>query len=126
MSTTATLTAMARGYRPQREWVSSVAVAKARTGSEEEATPPKKATKPGRHTPKQSREVNKRYTAPIPKSVRRSPTWFGPLLLVLLILGLLLIVGNYVGILPGSPDNWYLIGGLAGIVIGAMMATQYH
>jgi hypothetical protein len=47
-------------------------------------------------------------------------------LLVLLIAGLLLIVGNYVGILPGGTSNWYLIAGLVGIVIGAMMATQYH
>ena len=63
---------------------------------------------------------------PIPKSVRQSPRWFGPALLALLVVGLLLIVGNYVGILPASPDNWYLIGGLVGIVVGAMMATQYH
>jgi len=48
------------------------------------------------------------------------------MLLVLLIAGLFLIVGNYVGVLPGSPSNWYLIGGLIGIVVGAMMATQYH
>lgn len=83
--------------------------------------------KGGRTTPpKATREVNKRYTAPIPKSVRQSPRWFGPMLLILLVAGLLLIVGNYVGILPGGTSNWYLIGGLIGIVVGAMMATQYH
>jgi hypothetical protein len=80
----------------------------------------------GRATPPKSRDVNKRYTAPIPKSVRHSPRWFGPVLLALLVLGLLLIVGNYVGIMPGGTSNWYLIGGLVGIVVGAMMATQYH
>ena len=84
-------------------------------------------SKGGRTTPpKATREVNKRYTAPIPKSVRQSPRWFGPVLLILLVVGLLLIVGNYVGILPGGTSNWYLIGGLVGIVVGAMMATQYH
>ena len=80
----------------------------------------------GRATPPKSRDVNKRYTAPIPKSVRHSPGWYGPLLLVLLVAGLLTIVGNYVGIMPGGTSNWYLIGGLAGIVVGAMMATRYH
>ena len=80
----------------------------------------------GRTTPPKSRDINKRYTAPIPKSVRHSPRWFGPVLLALLIVGLLLIVGNYVGIMPGGTSNWYLIGGLVGIVVGAMMATQYH
>jgi hypothetical protein len=96
-------------------------------GSDEGTSPKKKPVASGRATPpKDTREVNKRYTAPIPKSVRHSPPWYGPLLLALLILGLLLIVGNYVGILPASPSNWYLIGGLVGIVTGAMMATQYH
>jgi hypothetical protein len=108
-----------------------VLVAKARAGSDEGASakerPAKeRPAKAGRTTPPKTREINKRYTAPIPKSVRRSPPWFGPVLLVLLVVGLLLIVGNYVGILPGGTSNWYLIGGLVGIVVGAMMATQYH
>ena len=102
-------------------------MARGRTSSDEGTPAKKKAAPGGRATPpKDTREVNKRYTAPIPKSVRQSPRWFGPVLLVLLVLGLLLIVGNYVGILPASPSNWYLIGGLLGIVVGAMMATQYH
>ncbi len=107
-------------------------MAKARAGSDDGASskeqPAKQQpAKSGRATPpKGEREINKRYTAPIPKSVRQSPRWFGPMLLALLIVGLLLIVGNYVGVLPGSPSNWYLIGGLIGIVVGAMMATQYH
>jgi hypothetical protein len=96
-------------------------------GSDEGTSPKKKPARAGRATPpKETRELNKRYTAPIPKSVRHSPRWYGPLLLVLLVAGLLLIVGNYVGIMPGGTSNWYLIGGLVGIVAGAMMATQYH
>jgi len=102
-------------------------VAKARQGSDEGAPSKKRTASAGRATPpKDTREINKRYTAPIPKSVRQSPPWYGPLLLALLILGLLLIVGNYVGIMPGGTSNWYLVGGLIGIVVGAMMATQYH
>jgi hypothetical protein len=102
-------------------------VAKARTGSDEGTSPNKKPTASGRVTPpKDTRELNKRYTAPIPKSVKHSPRWFGPVLLVLLVIGLLVIVGNYVGIMPGGTSNWYLIGGLLAIVVGAMMATQYR
>jgi hypothetical protein len=98
------------------------------TPSSGRATPSSGRATPssGRATPPKSRDVNKRYTAPIPKSVRHSPGWYGPLLLVLLVAGLLMIVGNYVGIMPGGTSNWYLIGGLAGIVVGAMMATRYH
>lgn len=101
-------------------------VAKPRAGTEQ-GTAKNKQAGSGRATPPQNkREINKRYTAPIPKSVRHSPPWYGPLLLVLLVLGLFTIVGNYVGILPGGTNNWYLVGGLVGIVVGAMMATQYH
>jgi hypothetical protein len=101
-------------------------VAKTRAGSEE-PTPAKERPKSGRVTPaKNSRAVNKRYTAPIPKSVRTSPRWYGPLLLALLLVGLFMIVGNYVGILPGGTSNWYLVSGLSAIVVGAMMATRYH
>ncbi|MFZ2056657.1 MAG: cell division protein CrgA [Acidimicrobiales bacterium] len=98
------------------------------TPSSGRATPTSGRAMPtsGRTTPPKSRDVNKRYTAPIPKSVRHSPGWYGPLLLVLLVAGLLVIVGNYVGIMPGGTSNWYLVGGLAGIVVGAMMATRYH
>jgi len=106
------------------------AVVKERTGAVESPTGVRarsKADKPGRVTaPKGDRAVNKRYTAPIPRSVRVSPRWFGPVLLALLLIGLVLIVGNYVGILPGGTHNWYLIAGLVAIVTGAMMATQYH
>ena len=102
-------------------------MAKARPGSDAGTSSSKKPASAGRATPpKDKREVNKRYTAPIPRSVRQSPRWFGPVLLALLIVGLLLIVGNYVGILPGGTSNWYLVAGLVGIVVGAMMATQYH
>ena len=101
-------------------------MARTRAGSDEQSGKGR-APKPGRVTaPKSERVVNKRYTAPIPKSVRRSPPWYGPVLLVLLLLGLFLIVGNYVGIMPGGTSNWYLVSGLVSIVVGAVMATRYH
>jgi hypothetical protein len=40
--------------------------------------------------------------------------------------GLLLIVLNYVNVLPGGTSNWYLIGGIGAIVVGLFMATFYH
>jgi hypothetical protein len=67
-----------------------------------------------------------RYTPPIPKEVRHSPRWFPFVLLGFLIVGLLLIVLNYVNVLPGGTSNWYLIGGIGAIVVGLFMATFYH
>ena len=55
-------------------------------------------------------EESGRYTAPIPKSVRHSPPWFGALILVLLIGGVAVIMVNYLALLPGvvtaRPGTW--------------------
>ncbi|HLX87030.1 MAG TPA: cell division protein CrgA [Acidimicrobiales bacterium] len=67
-----------------------------------------------------------RYTPPIPRSVKVSPKWMGPLILVLLVLGALTIVLNYFDQLPASPTNWYLLGGIALIAGGFVTATQYR
>jgi LPXTG-motif cell wall-anchored protein len=47
-------------------------------------------------------------------------------LLGLLILGVILIILNYVQVLPGSPTNWYTLVGLICILSGAMLATRYR
>jgi hypothetical protein len=67
-----------------------------------------------------------RYTPPIPRSVKVSPKWMGPLILALLVLGALMIVLNYFDVLPASPTNWYLLGGIGMIASGFVVATQYH
>ena len=41
-------------------------------------------------------------------------------------LGVLMIVLNYLNMLPGDANNGYLLGGLALITIGFVAATQYH
>jgi hypothetical protein len=50
----------------------------------------------------------------------------GPLILALLILGALMIVLNYFDVLPSSPTNWYLLGGIVLIASGFVVATRYH
>ena len=73
-------------------------------------------------------EESGRYTAPIPKSVRHSPPWFGALILVLLIGGVAVITVNYLVHLPftahGSP--WGLVAGLVMIFVGFLLATRYR
>ncbi len=67
-----------------------------------------------------------RYTRPIPRQVRRSPTWMMGAILGPIALGFLMIILNYAKLLPGSATNWYLLGGLVLIFGGGMIATRYH
>jgi Cell division protein CrgA len=84
-----------------------------------------RASKVGRY---KTAEESGRYTAPIPKSVRHSPPWFGALILVLLIGGVAVITVNYLAHLPGLGHGspWGLVIGLVMIFVGFLMATRYH
>lgn len=77
----------------------------------------------GRYT---SPEHSGKYTPPVPRTVRRSPKWFGVVVLALLILGVLLILLDYLTVLPGGVSAWYLVAGLVVIFVGFVMATRYH
>ncbi|MFM7068497.1 MAG: cell division protein CrgA [Actinomycetes bacterium] len=71
-----------------------------------------------------------RYTPPTSTVARGpSPRWVPIVMFGLWGLGLLMIVLNYMGVLPGSGDGgngWYLVGGLAAILAGIMVSTQYR
>lgn len=71
-------------------------------------------------------DPSSRYTPPVPRYVKESPPWVPALMFGLLIVGALAIVLNYLGVIPGSPSNWYLLGGLVGILAGIIVATQYR
>ena len=74
---------------------------------------------PARYTP----------TRTTSKGAGPSPRWVPVLMFALWGVGLLLIVLNYMGVLPGSEDGgngWYLVAGLASILAGIMVATQYR
>ena len=67
-----------------------------------------------------------RYTPPIPRKVKVSPKWMGPLILALLVVGALTIVLNYFNVLPAGPSNWYLVSGIVLIAVGFVVATRYR
>lgn len=81
------------------------------------------AERVGRYT---SPEESGRYTPPVPKTVRRSPRWYGVLVLALMILGVLMILLDYLTVLPGGVSAWYLVVGLVVIFVGFLMATRYR
>ena len=67
-----------------------------------------------------------RYTPPVVRTQKVSPRWVPALMFALLGLGVLTIILNYLGVLPGSSDNRYLLAGLAAITGGFITATQYR
>tara|TARA_B100001250_G_scaffold396166_1_gene401844 strand:- start:1932 stop:2186 length:255 start_codon:yes stop_codon:yes gene_type:complete len=48
------------------------------------------------------------------------------LMTVLMVLGVLMIVLNYLTVLPGSVSKWYLWSGLGLIGVGFIMTTEYR
>ncbi len=80
----------------------------------------------GRVTPKATSSTGGRYTAPVPRGQKVSPRWVPVLMGTLLAAGMLVIVLNYIGLLPAAPTNWYLIVGLALITFGFIVATRWH
>ena len=96
----------------------------------------RRTSKSGRTTPKggQHASVGRpssatdsgRYTPPIPKEQKVSPVWVPVLMFALLGLGVLVIVLNYVNLLPGDANNGYLLLGLVLITLGFVTATNYH
>jgi Cell division protein CrgA len=103
------------------------------------AKPTKRRVQGGRSSPKGSAarpparasrgttapETTGRYTPPTPHAVRESPPWVPVLMFVLLGVGTLLILLNYVSILWDT-SNWVLVGGLVLILLGIVVATQYR
>ena len=93
-----------------------------RTSSSGRTTP--KGTAPGKPAPSTGR-----YTPPAPKLEKPSPMWVPVLMFGLLLAGALMIVLNYLGLLPtdsGEASNWWLLGGLGLISLGFVTATQYR
>jgi len=68
-----------------------------------------------------------RYTPPKPKSTKSSPLWVPAAMFTCLLLGLLVIVANYLGLLPGGEaQNSSLFIGLGLLITGFGLSTQYR
>jgi hypothetical protein len=66
-----------------------------------------------------------RYTPPKPKTAKRSPLWVPATMFTALGLGMLVILGNYLELLPGGQvRNGDLFLGLGLLVGGFVLSTQ--
>ncbi len=55
-----------------------------------------------------------------------SPPWVPALMFFFLLAGAVVILLNYLSLLPGDADNRYLLVGLALITGGFITATRFH
>jgi hypothetical protein len=68
-----------------------------------------------------------RYTPPKPKTAKESPLWVPATMFACLLTGLVVIVGNYLELLPGGQaQNSYLFVGLGLLIAGFVLSTQYR
>ena len=72
--------------------------------------------------PTQSKNISTQMTS----SSAPSPRWYIITMFSLMSIGVLLIVLNYLTLLPGSVSRWYLWSGLALIGGGFLMTTNYN
>lgn len=119
--------------RPNATEAQTAKAGSAKAGSARPSVTAVRAAKPGRFTPKSAKTPSKqvpaptdRYTPPIPRNKRSSPPWVPVLMLSLLVLGALVIICDYLGVLPYSPTAWYLLVGLVLVAAGFGVATQYR
>jgi hypothetical protein len=73
-----------------------------------------------------SKAKRSRYTPPPPKKAPPSPLWVPVVMGTLLVTGLLVVLTNYLGALPGEQENRYLLLGLLLITGGFVLATTYR
>jgi Cell division protein CrgA len=75
--------------------------------------------------PVRAAQASSRYTPPVPRAMKVSPTWVPVLMFTLLVAGILVIVLNYIGVIWDT-NNWLLLVGLGLILGGIVTATQWH
>jgi hypothetical protein len=67
-----------------------------------------------------------RYTPPIDRSTKVSPKWYGVLIIGMFLLGVVVVILNYAGLLPGGVNNLWLVAAIGCIFAGLLLATRYH
>lgn len=76
----------------------------------------------GRRKPKRSTPA----APPPPKVEKVSPKWYVVLMFSLMAIGAIVIILNYLGVLPGGSDSKWLFLGLGGIGVGFLMTLNFH
>ena len=72
----------------------------------------------------QSKTTRRQRTPAKPKTPPPSKLWIPALMFSLILLGVIVIVTNYFGILPGGANNAFLLVGIGEVAVGFIVATR--
>ena len=73
------------------------------------------------------RKPRRQFTPPPEhKEEKVSPAWYVAVMFGLMALGVLLIILNYIELVPGGQQSTWLYSGLGLIAIGFLMTMNYH
>ena len=75
--------------------------------------------------PKSRSKRVRKQPPPKPKP-KKSPAWLGIAFFTLLGIGVVLIIANYLGVLPTGTQPTYLFVGLGLIAAAFLLSTQWH
>jgi hypothetical protein len=80
-----------------------------------------------RRPPAKTTPPSGRYTPPQPKTTKQSPLWVPATMFAALLMGVVVVVANYLALLPGGEaQNSYLFVGLGFLIGGFVLSTQYR
>jgi len=55
-----------------------------------------------------------------------SPTWYAAVMFGLMAVGIIVIILNYIDLVPGGQRSIFLYSGLGAIAVGFLMTMNYH
>ena len=63
---------------------------------------------------------------PVHHDTKVSPKWYVALMFSLMAIGVLVIILNYIDLVPGGQRSLFLYSGLGSIALGFLMTLNYH
>ena len=88
---------------------------------------PSTKKQPAAATPTRRPTKGSRYTPPAPKKVKSSSLWVPVTMFTCLVLGVVVIAGNYMQLLPGGEvSNNFLLIGLVLLISGFILSTFFR
>ena len=76
----------------------------------------------GRRKPKHRSQP----TQPEPDKRKESPTWYVAIMFGVMAIGGLIVILNYIGVVPGGTASVWLYSGLGLIAVGFVMTLNYY